>query len=90
LSGIGGKLGHGEGGSEYYVLVPTHLPQETFGEAVVSACVSNDITMAITSSGTLWVCGYSLSGRLGLGDVQRCVTFQRVGCAGVHVHICVK
>ena len=79
--GIGGKLGHGDGGSKYYALVPTALPQETFGEAVVSASASEDITMAVTGSGALWVCGYSLLGRLGLGEVQRCVTFQRVGTA---------
>ena len=79
--GIGGKLGHGDGGVRHYAHVPTHLPQEMFGEAVVSASVSDEITMAITGSGALWVCGYSLLGRLGLGDVPRCATFQRVGTA---------
>jgi len=79
--GTGGKLGHGDGGMRHYAHVPTHLPQETFGEAVVSASVSDEITMAITGSGALWVCGYSYSGSLGLGNVQQCVTFQCVGIA---------
>ena len=79
--GLGGKLGHGDGGSEYYALVPTHLPHETFGEAVVSVFVGNDITMAVTGSGALWVCGYSFVGKLGLGDVLHCNTFKRVDIA---------
>ena len=79
--GVGGQLGHGGGGHYCCALVPTHLPRETFGEAVVSVSVCRKITMAVTGSGALWVSGYSTTGNLGLGDVQRCVAFQRVGTA---------
>jgi len=79
--GFGGKLGHGDGGMDHYALVPTHLPQETFGEAVVSACASDETSMAVTASGALWVCGYSFTGKLGLGDVLHCNTFKRVDIA---------
>jgi len=74
--GFSGNLGHGYDG-----IVPTHLPQETFGEAVVSASVSDTITMAITSSGALWVCGNCPVGSLGLGEVLDCDAFQCIGIA---------
>jgi len=77
--GFGGQLGHGDGGYGCSAPVPIHLPRDTFGEAVVSVSVACNITMAVTGSGALWVSGYSITGNLGLGDVQRCVAFQRVG-----------
>jgi len=68
--GLGGQLGHGDGGHDCYALVPTHLPRETFDEAVVSVSVGRNITMAVTGSGALWVCGCINIGNLGLGDVK--------------------
>jgi len=79
--GLSGKLGHGDGGQEYNAPVPTAIPSETFGEAVVFASARMCSTMAITESGVLWVSGYSHSGAIGLDTVSRCVTFQRVGGA---------
>jgi len=51
-NGSGGQLGH-----DFSARVPIHLPRETFDEVVVSVSVANDITMAITDSGALWVSG---------------------------------
>jgi len=80
-NGLGGQLGHGDGGHGCSAPVPTHLPHETFGEAVVSVSVCRNITMAVTGSGALWASGWSTLGTLGLGEVLRCVAFQRVGTA---------
>jgi len=79
--GEGGQLGHGDGGRDCSASVPTHLPRETFGEAVVSVSVARNITMAVTASGALWASGDSNLGNLGLGQVKKCVAFQRVGTA---------
>ena len=79
--GLGGQLGHGDGSYGCSAPVPIHLPRDTFGEAVVSVSLSTCITMAVTASGALWVSGYHTTGKLGLGDVYRCITFQQVGTA---------
>ena len=79
--GVGGQLGHGGGGHYCCALVPTHLPRETFGEAVVSVSVSCKISMAVTGSGALWAAGDCIKGKLGLGQIKKCVAFQCVGTA---------
>jgi len=79
-NGEGGNLGHGNGDRNCSARVPTHLPRETFGEAVISVSVC-DITMAVTASGALWACGWCNEGSLGLGQVLRSAIFQCVGTA---------
>jgi alpha-tubulin suppressor-like RCC1 family protein len=48
--------------------------------AAFAAC-GDDHTLVVTADGELWACGLGQHGELGLGDMQECATFRRVGRA---------
>ncbi|WP_026977994.1 LamG-like jellyroll fold domain-containing protein [Flavobacterium tegetincola] len=64
-SGFNGALGHGLGLTSTLNYVPTQIGTATNWKAVSAG---DNLSLALTTSGTLWVWGSSSDGRLGLGN----------------------
>ena len=74
------QLGRGELGMDNRNR-PGRVPPPWQLGAAYAACGENH-TLVVTAGGELWACGYSNSdGELGMGDIDVCSRFRRVGAA---------